>query len=159
MNSSDQVNLNLIKAKSLLSKARNAGADACFLPENFAFMGHPKELLNSVMEDEESGIIQTEISNIAKELKIWIIAGSIPIRDSETGKAFSRSITYNDDGEIVGHYDKVHLFDVEVNGKKYHESEASMLEFGLDPSQLLGSKWDYQFAMTSGSQSFIDLKN
>ncbi|GIS41080.1 MAG: hypothetical protein Ct9H90mP13_09260 [Pseudomonadota bacterium] len=40
------------------------------------------------MEDEESGIIQTEISNIAKELKIWIIAGSIPIRDSETGKAF-----------------------------------------------------------------------
>ena len=103
MNSSDQVNSNLMKAKSLLAAASDAGADACFLPENFAFMGHPKELLNSVMEDEESGIIQTEISNIAKELKIWIIAGSIPIRDSETGKAFSRSITFNADGAIVGH--------------------------------------------------------
>jgi nitrilase len=86
-------------------------------------MGHPKELLNSVME-EEAGPIQTRISNIAKEQKIWIIAGSIPVKDIKTGKAFSRSITFNDEGRIIGFYDKVHLFDVEVNRKKYHESEA-----------------------------------
>ena len=49
MNSSDQVDYNLSKAESLLTQAKDAGADVCFLPENFAFMGHPKELLNSVM--------------------------------------------------------------------------------------------------------------
>ena len=75
MNSNDEVQSNLIKAKALLAEASDSGADACFLPENFAFMGHPKELLNSVMEDEENGPIQTEISNIAREHKIWIIAG------------------------------------------------------------------------------------
>ena len=164
MNSSDQVNSNLIKAKSLLAAASDAGADACFLPENFAFMGHPKELLNSVMEDEESGIIQTEISNIAKELKIWIIAGSIPIRDSETGKAFSRSITFNDDGEIVGHYDKVHLFDVEVNGKKYHESEA--FNAGVRPRSIstpwfkmgLSICYDLRFPELYRSEEFTDVE-
>ena len=65
MNSSDQVDSNLFKAESLLTQAKDAGADVCFLPENFAFMGHPNELLNSVME-EEAGPIQTRISNIAK---------------------------------------------------------------------------------------------
>ena len=124
MNSNDQVNSNLMKVKSLVAEAKDAGADICVLPENFAFMGHPKELLSSVMEDQDIGTIQTEVSNIARDQKIWIIAGSIPIRDSVSGKAFSRSITFNDDGKIMGHYDKVHLFDVEVNGKKYHESEA-----------------------------------
>ena len=123
MNSSDQVDSNLSKAESLLTQAKDAGADVCFLPENFAFMGHPKELLDSVME-EEAGPIQTRISDIAKEKKIWIIAGSIPVKDIKTGKAFSRSITFNDEGRIIGFYDKVHLFDVEVNHKKYHESEA-----------------------------------
>ena len=123
MNSSDQVDSNLSKAESLLTQAKDAGADVCFLPENFAFMGHPKELLNSVMEDE-AGPIQTRISNIAKEQEIWIIAGSIPVKDIKTGKAFSRSIAFNDEGRIIGFYDKVHLFDVEVNHKKYHESEA-----------------------------------
>ena len=122
MNSSDQVDSNLSKAESLLTQAKDAGADVCFLPENFAFMGHPKELLDSVME-EEAGPIQTRISDIAKEKKIWIIAGSIPVKDIKTGKAFSRSITFNDEGRIIGFYDKVHLFDVEVNHKKYHESE------------------------------------
>jgi nitrilase len=124
MNSSGQVDLNLSKTEALLIQAKDAGADICFLPENFAFMGYPKELLNSVMEDEETGPIQAKISNIAKEHQIWIIAGSIPIKDSETGKSLSRSVTFNDEGQIKGFYDKVHLFDVEVNGRKYHESEA-----------------------------------
>ena len=123
MNSSDQVDSNLFKAESLLTQAKDAGADVCFLPENFAFMGHPNELLDSVME-EEAGPIQTRISNIAKEQKIWIIAGSIPVKDVKTSKAFSRSITFNDEGRVIGFYDKVHLFDVEVNHKKYHESKS-----------------------------------
>ena len=124
MNSSDQVDSNLAKAESLAIEAKNAGADICFFPENFAFMGHPKEILSSVMEDEETGPIQSFVSSIAKEHKIWIIAGSIPIRDPQIGKALSRSVAFNENGEVEGYYDKVHLFDVEVNGKKYYESEA-----------------------------------
>ena len=85
MNSNDQVNSNLMKVKSLVAGAKDAGADICVLPENFAFMGHPKELLSSVMEDQDIGTIQTEVSNIARDQKIWVIAGSIPIRDSVSG--------------------------------------------------------------------------
>ena len=162
MNSNDEVQSNLIKAKALLAEASDSGADACFLPENFAFMGHPKELLNSVMEDEENGPIQTEISNIAREHKIWIIAGSIPIKDSVSGKAFSRSIIFSSDGKIVGHYDKVHLFDVEVNGKKYHESEA--FNAGVEPKSIstpwfkigLSICYDLRFPELYRSQQFSD---
>ena len=73
MNSSDQVDFNLTKAESLAIEAKNAGADICFLPENFAFMGHPKEILSSVMEDEENGPIQSFVSSIAKEHKILVV--------------------------------------------------------------------------------------
>lgn len=123
MNSSDDPNANLEKTKSLVSEAQSEGAKICFLPENFAFMGHPRELLNSVMEDKDSGPIQDAISQLARDEKVWIIAGSIPIKDLETGKSLSRSITFNDVGDVVGYYDKIHLFDVEVDGKKYHESQ------------------------------------
>ena len=49
---------------------------------------------------------------------------SFPVKDVKTSKAFSRSITFNDEGRVIGFYDKVHLFDVEVNHKKYHESKS-----------------------------------
>ena len=131
MNSSDDSNANLEKTKSLVSEAQSEGAKICFLPENFAFMGHPRELLNSVMEDKDSGPIQDAISQLARDEKVWIIAGSIPIKDLETGKSLSRSITFNDVGDVVGYYDKIHLFDVEVSEEEAYR-ESSYIASGED---------------------------
>ena len=122
MNSNDCVDDNLLLSESLIKQAKQQGADIVLLPENFAFMGYPKQLVEEIMEDFEDGPIQRFISTLARELEIWIIAGSVPIISSNPDRSFARSIVYNDQGKVVNYYDKIHLFDVEVEGKQYNES-------------------------------------
>ena len=122
MNSNDCVDNNLLLSESLIKQAKEQGADIVLLPENFAFMGYPKQLVEEIMEDFEDGPIQKSISALARELQIWIIAGSVPIISPNTDRSFARSIVYDDQGKVVNYYDKIHLFDVEVEGKQYNES-------------------------------------
>ena len=122
MNSNDCVDDNLLLSESLIKQAKEQGADIVLLPENFAFMGYPKQLVEEIMEDFEDGPIQKSISALARELQIWIIAGSVPIISPNTDRSFARSIVYDDQGKVVNYYDKIHLFDVEIEGKQYNES-------------------------------------
>ena len=63
---------------------------------------------------------------------IWIVGGTVPIDASVTGKVYSACLLYNDSGEVVARYDKIHLFDVmlEDNEESYNESET--IESGDD---------------------------
>ena len=74
MNSSDSVSDNLDLLDSLLVKAAEQDSNLVLLPENFAFMGHPKELVEEVMEDFNDGPIQSFISDKAKKYGFWIVA-------------------------------------------------------------------------------------
>ena len=51
MNSSDSVQENLSLTESLLIQATYRKVEIVLLPENFAFMGYPKQLVNEIMED------------------------------------------------------------------------------------------------------------
>ena len=82
MNSNDSVDDNLLLSGSLIRQAKEQGADIVLLPENFAFMGYPKQLVEEIMEDYEDGPIQKTISNLARELEIWVIAGPVPVISS-----------------------------------------------------------------------------
>lgn len=124
MNSTDIVEDNLLIAQSLIIQAKEEGANIVLLPEYFAFMGSPKQLIKEVMEDFEKGPIQSFISQQAQDQDIWIVAGSIPIKCNEADKNFSRCIVYDNEGRMVTYYDKIHLFDVTVNGKQYYESSS-----------------------------------
>ena len=95
MNSNDCVDDNLLLSESLIKQAKEQGADIVLLPENFAFMGYPKQLVEEIMEDFEDGPIQRSISKLAKELEIWIIAGSVPVISSNADQSFARSIVYD----------------------------------------------------------------
>ena len=59
MNSSDSVQENLLLTESLLIEACSQKVDMVLLPENFAFMGYPKQLVNEIMEDYQDGPIQS----------------------------------------------------------------------------------------------------
>ncbi|KAF5330629.1 hypothetical protein D9619_005715 [Psilocybe cf. subviscida] len=62
------------------------------------------------------------LSSVAKEVKTWIIGGSIPERDD--GKVYNTCTVYNPEGELVAMHRKVHLFDIDIPGKiKFKESE------------------------------------
>ena len=131
MNSSDSVSDNLDLLDSLLGEAAQQGNNLVLLPENFAFMGHPKELVEKVMEDFNDGPIQSFISDKAKEYGFWIVAGSIPIKNADQSKSLARCLVVDSSGILVKYYDKIHLFDVIVNGKTY--SESSYIEPGSKP--------------------------
>ena len=124
MNSTDIVEDNLLLAQSLIIQAKEEGANIVLLPENFAFMGYPKQLIKEVMEDFEKGPIQNFMSQQAQDQDIWIVAGSIPVKSTDAHKSFARCIVYDNKGRVASYYDKIHLFDVTVNGKQYNESSS-----------------------------------
>lgn len=130
MASGSKVSANLIEVSRQISSAVNAGAKLIVLPESFAIMGMQDADQIKVAEDEGTGPIQNFLSEQAKNNKIWIVAGTIPINlDSDNTeyekKVYAACLVYNEKGERVSRYDKVHLFDVhlELTNETYNESE------------------------------------
>lgn len=130
MVSKAKVTENLHEAEQLLIQAREEEAEVVVLPENFAFMGvHETDKLQ-VGEVYGQGPIQEKISQIAKRLGLWIIAGTIPIKSSDS-KVRASSIVYDNKGVNVARYDKIHLFDVRVSEQEAHQESLS-IERGTD---------------------------
>ncbi|MCU7937989.1 MAG: carbon-nitrogen hydrolase family protein [gamma proteobacterium symbiont of Bathyaustriella thionipta] len=134
MASGPNVSANLSEAKRLITDAVKQGAELVVLPENFAHMGMSEPDVLEVAEDYISesdsaehprAQIQNFIAALAKEEKVWILAGTIPLRSSpESDKILSASLLFNDAGTVVARYDKIHLFDVDLGdqGGAYNES-------------------------------------
>lgn len=130
MASGPNVSANLIEVGRQISDATSAGAKLVVLPESFAIMGlHDSDQL-TVAEKEGTGPIQEFLSEQAKTNKIWLVAGTIPIKLEQNhtdyeNKAYAACLVYNEQGEQVSRYDKIHLFDVhlEESSETYYESE------------------------------------
>jgi nitrilase len=123
MASGPNVSANLTEVGRLIDIAAQQGADLIVLPENFAIM--PVEEAERIKAAEEfgSGPIQEFISSKAMHHKAWIVAGTLGLKSSSGDKIHSTSILYNDSGEVIARYDKMHLFDVSLeNGEEYAES-------------------------------------
>ena len=71
---------NLAVAGDLLREAKEAGADIACLPENFAFMGLRDADKLEVAEPDGAGAVQSFLGGTARELKMWILGGTIAIR-------------------------------------------------------------------------------
>lgn len=68
--------------------------------------------------------LKTALGQLAKKYNLYLIAGTIPAL-SPQGKTYSRSYFFDSKGKVLGHYDKLHLFDVNIadNTKQYKESD------------------------------------
>lgn len=139
MCSSDDLNKNLQDAEQFIEQAAKENAAIIVLPEYFPFMGlrdkdklqHqerfvPAHLSQNIEEPEQP--IQSMLSRLAKKHGVWIIGGSIPVQSNDDQRPFARCLVYNGEGELAGHYDKIHMFDVEVDDKhsRYCESAGTM---------------------------------
>src|SRR3954452_1261532 len=125
MTSAAEVDANLAAARSLLTQAKERGAILASLPENFAIMGRKETDKLAVAENEGRGPIQDFLSSTAKDLGIWIVGGTIPLRiDTEPNRVAAACLVFGHQGERVGRYDKIHLFDVDLpdRNERYRES-------------------------------------
>jgi nitrilase len=68
--------------------------------------------------------VQQFLSRRARELGLWIVAGTTPISDVPGERVAAACLVYDDAGQRVARYDKIHLFDVDIPGReeKYRES-------------------------------------
>jgi len=130
MASGTNTSANLIEVSKQISNAVNAGAKLIVLPENFSIMTLKDSDQINFAEDEGSGTIQNFLSEQAKNNHVWIIAGTIPLKLNSDNlnydkKVFSACLVFNEKGEQVSRYDKIHLFDVhlEITSETYNESE------------------------------------
>ncbi|HAT8178417.1 TPA: carbon-nitrogen hydrolase family protein [Legionella pneumophila] len=130
MVSSAKVADNLQLTEQYLIQAREQEASLVVLPENFAFMGMNERDKLHIAEDYGQGPIQQKISELARDLRLWIIAGTIPLK-SMGSKVRASCIVYDDEGLNVARYDKIHLFDVRVSEQEKHQ-ESLTIEAGTD---------------------------
>jgi len=132
MASGPNVKANLEEAEKLIKTAVQQDAKLVVLPENFAIMGMTEVDKVAIAETAGEGPIQQFLSQQANKHGIWIVGGTVPIESSATGKVYSASLLYNDGGDMIARYDKIHLFDVmlEDSNESYNESET--IESGND---------------------------
>jgi nitrilase len=123
MASGPNVSANLNEARRLIEKAAQQGAKLVVLPEFFAIMGMQEADKVAVREQPQSGQIQTFLSEMARKHKIWLVGGSIPLVADAPNKVRNSCLVYNDLGEQVARYDKIHLFSLELGNEKYQEAD------------------------------------
>ena len=124
MNSGVDVASNLQLADRLLGDAVADGCKLAVLPENFALMPENSRDKAGHAEAQGAGAIQSFLADAAKRHKLWIIAGSIPLKSPEVERVFGACPVYDSGGEQLAIYRKIHLFDVKLPDcdESYQES-------------------------------------
>ena len=131
MASGPNVSANLSEAERLIQDAVKQGAELVVLPENFAHMGMSEQdtlkvaepVLDTIQSDDMAPV-QSFLSNTAQEHNIWIAGGTTALISDTPGKVRSACLLFNEQGEQVARYDKIHLFDIDFGeqGGAYNES-------------------------------------
>jgi deaminated glutathione amidase len=133
MTSSHEVAENLASAGALLREAKDAGALVACLPENFSFIGLKDADKLKVAEADGDGPVQAFLSNTARQLKMWILGGTIVIRTNDSSRVANSSLLIDADGKRVARYDKIHLFDVTIPGRDEQYRESNHVLPGRSP--------------------------
>jgi predicted amidohydrolase len=114
---------NFIAARRLVAQAVQQGAQLVLLPEYWPVMGmHESDKAGYAEQETDAGPIQRCMSDIAREHRIWLIGGTLPMVSPEAGKVLNTTLVFNPDGERISRYDKIHLFSFTKGDESYEES-------------------------------------
>jgi len=139
---------NLAAASALVTKAAKNGAKLVSLPECFNSPYGTQYFADYA--EKIPGETSNTLSKLAKDLQIHLVGGSIP--ESCDGKIYNTTPVFGPDGEMLGKFSKMHLFDIDVPGKiTMKESEVlspgnSLLSFDVGPCKVgIGICYDVRF--------------
>ncbi|MGI9184113.1 MAG: carbon-nitrogen hydrolase family protein [Solirubrobacteraceae bacterium] len=122
LNASDDTARNLAQADRLVRDAAELGAQLVVLPEKWSVLGTREHLRAGAQTLDGPAISWARAT--AAELGIDLVAGSISEARPGAARGANTSVHVGPNGEIAAVYRKIHLFDVEVDGVRYAESES-----------------------------------
>jgi nitrilase len=123
---------NLADAWRLLREARAKDAEIAALPENFALMGHTEQQKLAIAEQPGDGASQRFLAQAAREFRMWLVAGTIPIATAEPNQVAAACLVLEPSGRTVARYDKIHLFDVSIPGRDERYMESGTVRRGSE---------------------------
>ena len=135
MVSSKNIDINLKEAENLIAESA-ALAKYIFLPENFVALGNEDLLSIGSVESSKEGRIRSFLGEISERYNCWLFGGTFPIGSRpdgslvEGGRVRAASLVFNPRGEIVGRYDKIHMFDASIDDKQGSYIESKVFEPG-----------------------------
>jgi predicted amidohydrolase len=115
---------NLDAAVALIQQAKANGADYVQTPEMTNIVANKRDAMLAAVAEEERDASLAAFRELARKLAIHLHIGSLAIKISPD-RAANRSFVIDPQGEIVGRYDKIHMFDVDLpGGESYRESRS-----------------------------------
>ncbi len=124
LNSSDDPAENLGTVRGLLREAVAQGAGLVATPEVTNCVSTSRTHQNAVLEPEEGNSFLAAMQAEAAELCVWLLLGSLAVKTADPdGRFANRSFLIDPEGQITARYDKIHMFDVEIDSAEtYRES-------------------------------------
>jgi len=124
--SSDDPAANLVATEPLVRAAAAGGATLILTPECTNLMSASRARQRAVLAPEAEDRTLARMRVVAAELGVWIGVGSLLLAtDDADGRFANRSFLIRPDGGIAARYDKIHMFDVDLDGgESYRESAA-----------------------------------
>ena len=125
INGSSNIEKNLSSTERLVRAAAKAGAEFIATPEATTYLGpHDKKIQ---LAEPLDGPTHERLARLAKDLSITLLVGSVAERLDDT-KAYNTSLLFGPDGNLIAHYRKMHLFDVDLaasGGVRFKESDTT----------------------------------
>ncbi len=130
MASGPNVSANLLEAARLVGMAVDGGANLVVLPENFAIMGMSETDKIDIREPDGNGPIQEFLAQQAAKHGVWLVGGTIPLVADQKDKVRAACLLFDEAGNRIARYDKIHLFDVSLDEGEEKYDESQTIEHG-----------------------------
>ena len=113
---------NLDAAAKLIGEAKAGGADYVQTPEMTNILEARRDALMTAIKPQHDDPSLAAFRDLARQHRLWLHIGSLALKTSPD-RAVNRGFLIDQQGEIAAHYDKIHMFDVDLpNGETYRES-------------------------------------
>jgi predicted amidohydrolase len=123
--SAREIEPNIVAVRDLARRARDRGADLIMTPEVTDMIEPRREAVLAKARPESDHAMVAACRDIARETGAWFLLGAAVVKLSDDPRVANRSFLIAPDGGIVARYDKIHMFDVDLDGgETYRESRS-----------------------------------
>lgn len=138
LNSGSDLDENIRTVGAMVADAAGRGAQLVATPENTFLMEAAGQ--DRMRYSHASHPAIWDAVEWAKKYKIWLLVGSIHVTPEGEKRSYNRSLLIDPNGHVAAHYDKIHLFDVDVPGdRSYRESDRILPARSLVTANCMGT--------------------